>query len=132
VIIKVIADKIDEHSLKKYGYEFFTYPYFVASGFAYMMIFFGHSFYVKGMKNATDTLDGIMLVIIGALILLYIIYKNVTSTSLKFSLLVTPFQLLIFACVSFISVAGTILAVSILFQTTPVYTVNGSCECDSV
>lgn len=123
LVYKIIV-KVNEFTIKKYRYEFFNMGNFIASAIGYGMIYFGSKWYMSALDKQGDTLNGIILFTIGIILILAVIYINVTNTSLSeglgFSLLQAP----IYSVLSIAAIFALIAAIAYFSETKPVYQIN--------
>ena len=122
--VAVLIAKLDDIMSETYGYRFFTIEHFVMIFVAYLLIFFGHSWFVKALEASTDTLNGIVLMLIGAILIAVTFYRNIVNTSFAVGLSVSIVQLALYAVGSVFAFLALIMALAYFSDTKPVYTVN--------
>ena len=128
VFVYWIVEKINEYSFTEHGYEYFsaTTAGFVVVG--YYLLFFGYGFYATAAGAVDgDIFNGIILMIIGAVLVGFIILTNFINTpkeNIFITLLFTAIQLVVYVGLAYVSFFIILLAVAALAQTKPVYVLN--------
>jgi len=121
----IFLEYVNGFTLRGYGYEFFSIAHMIQLIIGYWIIYFGNSMYEDAMKNHGDILNGQVLMVIGVIVVLVVIYKNLMKVPLLFSVPLTALQLLITAPLALGAFLGAILLFAIAAQTKPVYVING-------
>lgn len=116
--------KIDEYTYKVYKYEFFSSVHFFVLFLANVSLYFGHMWYKTVIAASEDILNGIILMIIGALIVTFVVYVNVKRTSLLLGLSVSLFQIALYAVGSVFALFAIVVTIAFLAETKPVYNIN--------
>jgi hypothetical protein len=124
MILSLIIMKLNEYSNTKYKYEIFNIGNFSIAFIANCALFFGNSWYQSALSTSGDLLNGQILISIGIVILLFIVYKNISNTSFEFGMPISIFQLLLYGVASVFLVFGILIALAWLGETKPVYNLN--------
>jgi len=124
ILVYILVVKVNGYTIKKYRYEFFNMGNFIASAIGYGMIYFGSRWYISALDKQGDILNGIIVCTIGIILILAVIYINITNTSLSeglgFSLLQAP----IYSVLSVAAIVALIVAIAYFSETKPVYQIN--------
>lgn len=123
-IVAMFITGSNEHALIKYGYEIFNYANFIVSVIGYVLIFFGYKWLMDDISNGGDTLNGAVLIGVGAIFLIYVVYTNIKNTSFIYGIVYTVFQTIIYIPSSYFAVIAVIMAIAFFSNTRPVYNLN--------
>ena len=127
IVLALLALSIqlaNEHSTKVYGYEIFNIGNFILSVIAYLAIYFGNSWYMEALREQGDILNGVLLMGIGIIVLLWIIYNNIKKSSLVYGLTMSIITELLYAAATPLVFFAFIMAIAFFAQTKPVYNIN--------
>ncbi len=124
-IIFVIVGMINDFSESRYNYEFFTWGNLFFTTVAYLSIYFGRKWYLADLiaKNG-DTLNGVVLIAIGGLMLLGLLITHMKNTNIIFGFVVGFIQFALYIPASVMSVLMFIMAAAWLSETKPVVNLN--------
>jgi|GEM_PF-3635228 len=107
VLNTALMDKVDVYTMKKFNHEYFSFHSFAYGGFGWFVFVCGGFWYLgEGGLNAT-----VLMAIGGFFILTHFLYK-VKKTSLLTALLLLPYQSLVYAIGSFMSIMAVLLLLS--------------------
>ena len=123
VLVALIA-KFHSWVEQKYRFDFFNETLFGTSFISYLLLYFGHKWYLDAIKDNGDHLNGTFLMWFGAMGILFIIYKNIKGTNFFVGLLVTCIQLPLFAIGSFYGAIMVLGVLAALGSAKPVYNIN--------
>jgi len=126
LIVYALVDKFNSFTYKKFNYQFFELDRFFIIAFSYALLFFGSVWYKDALRDATDPLNGIVLITIGVVILLTIVYKNFKNTNFTVGLFGSIFQLVVFAIITPVSIFALVIAAAFAMETRPVYRIKGT------
>ena len=121
ILLLLIVTYINDYSTKHYSYEFFSFGNLAVVAIAYLMLYYGHSWYSEELTKGGDILNGQILMGIGALIICALIYVHIKNTSIIFATIVTPFQLILYIPAAVLSIFAFIVVAAWLTETKPVY-----------
>jgi len=127
VFLYWVVEKVNDISYRESEYEYFstTTAGFVVVG--YYFLFFGYKFY-ETASHAThgDILNGVILMIIGAILVGINIFNNYTYEKGRGIrvLLFTVIQLVVYLGLAFVGIFIVAIAIAALAQTKPVYVLN--------
>ncbi len=125
IVIAILIEKLDTMVSQNYGgYKFFTIGNFITVFVGYVLIYFGHSWFVKAVAKSGDSLNGIVLICIGLFLVLVVVVKNITNTSFILGFTVSIFQLALFAFGSVFAFFALLMAIAFFAETKPVYNIN--------
>ena len=127
IVLALLALSIqlaNEHSTKVYGYEIFNIGNFIVSVLAYLGIYFGNSWYMDALREQGDILNGVLLMGIGIIVLLWIIYNNIKKSSLIYGLTMSIVTELLYAAATPLVFFAFIMAIAFYSQAKPVYNMN--------
>ncbi len=127
--IAMLVIGLNDYSDKHFRYVLFSYEQLAWVGVPSVVGYFSHSSYVSAVAHNGDIYNGLILMTFSALVLLFVIYRNIKSTNLRFGLLGSIIQFAILMPLSFLALIGILLAIAALAQTKPVYNLN-SCDRD--
>jgi hypothetical protein len=118
----------NEHCVAKFGHAFFTKKAFGITTAALCLLFLGHMWQVSAIKNHGDVLNGIVLMVIGALVACGMVYVNVRRTNVAYGISGSVAQLGLFGILAAVwlplMLMGLVLYWLVLWASTPVYVVN--------
>jgi len=123
-IVYMLMMLFDDYTYKNYNYEFFQWNSFIIMAGSYLSIFIGKDMYVKALANNGDILNGQLLIIFGAIALIYVFIINIKNTNLLVGTFGSIFQFTIYAVLTVISFFALLVIVLFLSQTKPVYVIN--------
>lgn len=112
---------VNEESLKRYGYEFFSYGNLAAVSIGYAMLYFGYIWLQKDIANNIYPLNGELLMGMGTIIVSLVLFVHVMNTSRAFGLGYGIIQLIIYIPVSVLAFITVIGLFAWLMDTRPVY-----------
>lgn len=119
---------IDEISQKRFNnYRFFSNDAITICVVGYYFILAAFFFYPELFEITSidgDTLNGIILFVIGVLILIYNIYKNVVNTDFFYGIIFTAIQMFVSVFVAFVFLVIVAILFVLLSETKPVYNIN--------
>lgn len=75
-LLYLFIDYVNKYSQEKYSYQFFNWGNYIATAVGYALIYFGQSWYWKAFLNSGDTLNGLLLVLIGILLVVIVIRQR--------------------------------------------------------
>ncbi|QKJ22310.1 hypothetical protein [Poseidonibacter lekithochrous] len=84
--------RINIYTFKKLDYEYFTFGYFGAFATINLLLYFGKDWYEEALKMNGDILNGILLMSFAVMLLIYILYVNIRTSSFLFGILITALQ----------------------------------------
>ena len=116
--------KFNSYTQKRYKYIFFSEKNLYIIAPAYVLLLIGYLSYVDALQHQGDTLNGLILLLFGLILLLKIIYKNFENTDFKIGILGTIFQLLVYVILTLFSVIVLIVVFVYYAQIRPVYNIN--------
>lgn len=120
------AVKFNEYTQKQYRYLFFQMNSFLAIAISYGLLFFGNRWYETALDKGEDTLNGIILMVIGVIIIIAMIIKNFYETDFITGLFGTLFQLSLYVLCTIIGAFVLLVLFAIAAQTRPVYNLNSN------
>ncbi|MCZ4279598.1 hypothetical protein O4H49_02335 [Kiloniella laminariae] len=103
----------NNHCNRKFGYRFFTMTSFVIVGASLILISIGHEWRLDALKENGDILNGIILMIIGVLISMYLVFKNFKETNFVYGLGGSIVQLSIFGVLTYLGIVVLIITIAI-------------------
>jgi len=109
---------------RKYRFDFFGEKLFATAFVSNVLLYFGHSWYIDAIKDNGDELNGVLLMVFGAVGTLYIIYQNIKKSAFFPGLLISCIQLPLFVLGSFYGAIMLIGVFAALGSAKPVYTIN--------
>lgn len=83
-----------------YRYEFFNKKSLTLTTIGYISLYFGYQWYLKAFKTDGDLLNGQLLLLVGALFILYIIWENIMATGWIAGILFSCIQLFLYVGIS--------------------------------
>jgi len=124
ILLATFVIRTNEYTHRVYKYEFFNWESLAITGVGYAFLLFGKNWFVTEMAKQGDLLNGIILMAIGAWIIYYVVRKNIEKTSLKFGLLFSVVQLILYIPATYIAIFVIMIIFVALAQTRPVYNIN--------
>lgn len=101
-------------------YEFFTKDHSLAMVFAYALIFFGY----RWLKNGNDELNGIIVMGIGIVILVWVMINNFKKAPRLYAIAGSLAQLIFYIPIAIGAVIIAAVVLAWAFETKPVYVIN--------
>lgn len=122
LFVYIFIISINEFTLKRFNYEFFSWGNYVATGFGYGFLIFGFNWYERVyISGVGDLLNGQILLLLGLLIILIVIYINIKNTTLFLGLLLSFIQLLIYVVLVAMGLIVLFFIMAFFAQARPVY-----------
>jgi len=109
---------------EKYEYEFFSKISIIIVPIGYYFCYFGYQFYIDATKSGGDILNGIILMGIGLVLLLFILVANIRNTNFIMGISFSIVQFLIYIPIAYIAFFGFLMMIAILANTKPVWVLN--------
>lgn len=114
----------NSYTQEKARYEFFTKEHTAAMVLSYGMMFFGNQWFKNASAVNGDTLNGAVVIIIGAIILISVIVNNFNKAPQKIALIGTAAQLILYIPIAIAAVFIILMMMAVLAQTKPTYNLN--------
>lgn len=124
ILVYMFVTKVNSYTMKKYDYEFFNFITYGISAAGYVLIYYGHQWYQNAIADHSDSLNGVLIMLIGIVMISLIIYINFKNTPVKLSLMLTPVQQILYAALAVVGFMALVLGIAYLMQTKPVYQIN--------
>lgn len=106
-------------------YEFFTMEHSVAMVFSYALMFFGNSWMQTALANNNDWLNGAIVLVVGALLLMGAIINNFKKAPRLYAIAGSLAQLIFYIPITIGAVIIVAVMVAWFSETKPVYNING-------
>ncbi|MDQ7060932.1 MAG: hypothetical protein Q9M43_07230 [Sulfurimonas sp.] len=116
--------EVNRYTYKQYRYEFFNTQNFVITVIGYVLLFIGDMWYADALQVDADILNGQVLMALGAMLVIYVVYTNITNTTLFFGIVMSSLQLLLYIPLSVLSMFILVIVIGFAAETKPVYVVN--------
>lgn len=97
-----IISKFNQHCLNKFDHAFFTKIGFYIVTIAVLLFYYGSKWIVS--SDSDISLNGSVLILAGALVSFYLVYKNIKSSSVMYGLTGSFLQLGLFGLISYQSI----------------------------
>ncbi len=94
----------NQHCQAKFNHVFFTKQSFAISAVSFLALFGGFSWHRAALKTHGPIDNAIVLLVLGAVGLIYIIWQNVSRTNLAYGIGGTCIQLPLFAAFSYFGI----------------------------
>ena len=120
VLLAWFINYSNHYSLKKYGCEIFNVEEFGAYVIAYAFLYFGYDWFEKALSHNGDTLNGIILMVIGSIILIALVLSSIEETSIRYGLAMGLVKIVLYAAAAPVVIAGLFLIGAWLMETKPV------------
>jgi len=124
VLVVLFIGYANSYSQKVYRYAIFNRFTFTLCVIAYLALYFGNKWYMSALKAGGDTLNGVLVMIIGASILLYVFEYNIKKTSIFYGVTMTFITGIVYAAATPVVFAFVLIAIAMLAETKPVYNIN--------
>lgn len=109
-LVRFIQNAVDA----RYGYRPITKITFGAFCGGFMLIIWGQGWYLSATKNHGDTLNGVMLMLLGATLLGWVVYRNIKRTTLAAGVGITAVQVPIFAVMAYLGIFVLAIAIALI------------------
>lgn len=124
LLLYSVMVKLNSYTYKKYSYEFFTELSVGMYVVIYCGFYFGWEWYINALTENSDTLNGILLIVIALCLLIYMIIKNIKNTSVLFGSLFTLIQMVLMIPISAVALIFLIGLIAFYAQAKPVYNID--------
>lgn len=124
-LLYVFIEWFNGYTQEKARYAFFTKEHTAAMVLSYGMMFFGNQWFQNAITSNEDTLNGAVVMIIGAIILISVIVNNFNKAPQKIALIGTAAQLILYIPIAIAAVFIILMMMAVLAQTKPTYNLNG-------
>lgn len=120
----VIGELINRFTTNRYNYLFFNKETFISSLVGYAGCFIGDMWYMSALKEGGDVLNGLIIIGVGVIALLWTLYSNIKNTNFIIGIVFTPLQQLGYLVVAaggaiFMAFIGVLVS-----QAKPVYRID--------
>jgi CDP-diglyceride synthetase len=119
-----ITEVINKISERKYDYVFFDESSAVTVIIGYYLCFFGYNNLMHALRVDGDTLNGILLIGIGAIFLIVQLWKNFENTNFKMGLWFSIIQFAIYIPVAIIALFFIIVMIVIAADSRAAFCIN--------
>ena len=120
--------RFDRSSVERFGYRFLTRASFIVAALAMYLVIGGHAWFREAQGPAGDPLNGIVLMILGAVLAIGLVVLNFRRTNLAYGLGGSAIQLTTFGILTamgpFIFAIGLVFSVVMAAGAKPVWVVN--------
>ena len=129
-ILGVVAGLLffNDYCQNKFGHAFLTKTMFVVTAAGFLLVYYGHMWYQASVNHHGDTLNGIVLMVLGNIMLFGVIYHNVTKTNLLYGVTGSTIQIALFGTIGYVAVTLLIIAaianLMLMVDAKPVWIVN--------
>ena len=123
-LLYLLTIGVNRFTLKRYNYLFINTLTLSTSLGGYAASVGGYFWYMTALKNHADILNGQILMGIGALLLLYTLYKNIMHTDETIGLVLTVVQQVIYLVAGVIGLILICLIFLAYSDAKPVYRIN--------
>ncbi|MFA6092599.1 MAG: hypothetical protein WCU88_03950 [Elusimicrobiota bacterium] len=110
-----LLGSFDKRCEEKFSHRFFTRMSFAAVAAAVWLIVWGQGWYRQSAAAGGDILNGIVLIIIGAIIVLGLGYNNCKRTNVLYGMGGTALQVSIFGILALLGIVLFVIAILALF-----------------
>ncbi|MCL4431869.1 MAG: hypothetical protein M1300_06075 [Epsilonproteobacteria bacterium] len=124
LLLYVFIKWFNGYTQEKVRYEFFTEEHTVAMVLSYGMMFFGNQWFQNASTANGDTLNGAVVMIIGAIILISVIVNNFNKAPQKIALIGTVAQLILYIPIAIAAAFIVLMIIAVATQTKPTYNLN--------
>lgn len=114
----------NHYTYEKARYTFFTMQHTAGMVLAYGMIFFGNRWFQNALTTNGDPLNGKLVMTIGVIILISIIVNNFKKVPLKYALMGSAVQLVLYIPITVAAVFIIAGLFAFLARTQPVFNLN--------
>jgi len=111
-------------SYKKYGYEFFSRVSMIIVTIGYYFCYFGYQVFLDATKSDGDILNGILLMGIGFIFLLFMLIANIKNTNFIMGISFSVVQFLVYIPIAYIAFFAIVITIIALMNTKPVWVLN--------
>jgi len=111
-------------SYKKYGYEFFSRVSMIIVTIGYYFCYFGYQVFLDATKSDGDILNGILLMGIGFIFLLFMLIANIKNTNFIMGISFSVVQFLVYIPIAYIAFFVIVITIIALMNTKPVWVLN--------
>ena len=124
LVVVMFVMGVNEHGKKHFRYELFNYEQFARVGIPTVALYIGHKWYASTLVNNGDIYNGVIIMAIAVVALLYVLYRNSKNTNFIFGFFGTLIQFIVFIPLSFLAVFALMMLFAALSGTRPVYNLN--------
>lgn len=117
------------HVNRKFGHRFFTMGSFLFTALSFAVLIGGEDWYRSAAHSHQDTLNGLVLCVIGAAMILWVVISNIRRTNLAYGVGGSAIQLPIFAVLAYFGIIALAIGFALMLvggasSATPVRIVN--------
>jgi len=123
-LLYALVEKFEVKMNSKFQHSFFSWESFAAITVANWMIFFGNNWHESAIAHHTDTLNGIVLMVLALIIYLSWIAYNISKSDYKWGMIGSLFSGLLFLPGSALAFVTILFVYAMLAQTKPVVRLN--------
>ena len=124
-LIFALVAKINAFSENSYKYEFFTWGNLAFTTVSYITLYFGRKWYLTELiLKDGDTLNGLILIGIGVLMILGLLFTHIKNTNFIFGFIIGLLQLVLYVPASILGIFAFLIAAAWLAETKPVVNLN--------
>ncbi|CAB3780273.1 hypothetical protein [Paraburkholderia caffeinilytica] len=102
------------HCRRRFGHRFFTLRAFWLAALAINLIWLGFYFYASGVRNHASINDGLVLVVLSIVLIVWMVYENIRETDLVHGLGGSALQLALFFPVALYTLPVLLIAMAIV------------------
>ena len=124
VTLYFLAAAINAYTKKRYKYLFLNGTTLATSLSGYVSSFIGYKWYLGALKTHGDVLNGEILMVIGAGLLLWTIYQNLKNTDFIVGFLFSIVQQVLYLVAGAIGLVILFLAFAVFAEAKPVYRID--------
>lgn len=109
---------------KRYNFVFFNFTNYLISAIGYVLLYVGYKWYFSALAQHGDILNGMLLFFIGIAFILFVIYYNISHTSLLVGVPLTSIQLVLYAGLALVGIIVLLGAMAFFAEAKPVYRID--------
>lgn len=105
LLIGIIALVLfNKQAIKQHNFAFFTIASFIGAAISLALIWVGFNWTIKATPNSDDVMNGIGMLVIGAVVGLFLIIMNKAKTDLVYALSALTIQFVILGALAYFAI----------------------------
>ncbi len=123
-ILFITLKWVNQFTTMHYSYLFINKEMLISSLIGYAGLIAGYLWYMSALKEGGDTLNGLIIIGVGVLALLWTLYSNMNNTNIIIGILLTPLQQMGYLVVAAGGAVVLAFIVVLAFEAKPVYRID--------
>ncbi|MBU3014038.1 hypothetical protein KO488_04660 [Poseidonibacter lekithochrous] len=119
IFVLFLMIKTNRYTNIKRGKEFFHGKYLFVYFISFTLIYYGYEWYEEAIESNGDILNGIILIILAAILLVLVIIRNIKSSNFIFGITITIVQIILYMPILIFTMVSGFTALFCIVWTIP-------------